>query len=104
MADGFDSGQEADWLSSARMSPNCPQPLTLIVIAEMNNAKLSKVLEAADKLTLDEQEALVEIVRRRIAQQRRVQLAREIRSARREFQSGRPRAVSLDELMREILS
>ena len=66
-----------------------------------------KVLEAADKLTLDEQdeqEALVEIVRRRVAQKRRVQLVREIRSARREFQSGRSRAVSPDELMREILS
>ena len=63
-----------------------------------------KVLEAADKLTLDEQEALVEIVKRRVAQQRRVQLAREIRSARREFQSGRSRAVSPDELMRQILS
>ena len=56
-----------------------------------------KVLEAASKLTLDEREALVEIVRNR-------QTAREIRSARREFQSGRSRAVSPDELMREILS
>ena len=63
-----------------------------------------KVLEAAEKLTLDEQEELVEIVRRRVAQKRRVQLTREIRSARREFQSGRARAVSPDELMREILS
>ena len=63
-----------------------------------------KVLEAAGNLTLDEQEALVEIVKRRVAQQHRVQLAREIRSARREFQSGRSRAVSPDELMREILS
>ena len=63
-----------------------------------------KVLEAAGNLTLDEQEALVEIVKRRVAQQRRVQLTREIRSARREFQSGRSRPVSPNELMREILS
>ena len=63
-----------------------------------------KVLEAAGNLTIDEQEALVEIVKRRVAQRRRVQLTREIRSARREFQSGRSRAVSPDELMREILS
>jgi predicted AAA+ superfamily ATPase len=63
-----------------------------------------EVLEAADALPLAEQEELMEVLRRRIAEQRRHELAREVVEAEAEFESGNCDVASPDELMREILS
>ena len=63
-----------------------------------------QVLEAADGLPLDDQETLIDILRRRIVEQRREQLAGDVRSAGREFQAGRCRAITPAELMAEILA
>lgn len=62
------------------------------------------VLEAIDKLSLEEQETLMDIVQRRIAQRGRKLLAAEIQEVRQEFVAGRCRPVTADELMKEILS
>jgi len=61
-------------------------------------------LEAVDRLSLGEQETLVDVMRRRIIERRRERLAQEIEEARKEFQTGRCRSVTPDELMTEILS
>ena len=63
-----------------------------------------EVLEAVEVLSLGEQETLVEMVQRRIIEQRREELAEEIQKAQKEFQSGHCRPVTPDELMTEILS
>jgi len=63
-----------------------------------------KALEVVDDLTLEEQEALVAIVRRRVIERRREELAREIQVAQEEFLAGNSRPVTPDELMTEILS
>jgi hypothetical protein len=62
-----------------------------------------EVLEVVDQLSLEEQETLIEVVRRRIIERRREELAKEIQDAQKEFQAGRCRPVTPDELMAEIL-
>jgi hypothetical protein len=62
------------------------------------------VLEAIDKLSLEEQETLLDIVQRRIAERGRKQLAAEVQEARKEFAAGGHRPTTADELMKEILS
>jgi ribosomal protein S4 len=62
-----------------------------------------EVLEAADRLSEDEQEELIAILHRRLAQAARQRLAAEVQEARQEFAEGRCSPVTPDELMREIL-
>ena len=62
-----------------------------------------EVLEAADHLTQDEQQELIAILNRRLAQAIRQRVAAEIQEARQEFTDGRCLPASPDELMREIL-
>ena len=62
-----------------------------------------EVLEVVDKLSLEEQETLIEVVRRRIIERRREELAKEIEEAQKEFQAGHCRPVTPDELVAEIL-
>jgi hypothetical protein len=62
-----------------------------------------ELLDAADKLSLDEQETLVEILQRRMADNRRAELAKDIQDAQREFQSGGCCPATPSELMGEVL-
>ena len=62
------------------------------------------VLEAVEQLTVEEQEDLTEIVRRRLAERGRQRIVRDVVEAEQEFASGGCRPVSVDELMKEILS
>jgi hypothetical protein len=62
------------------------------------------VLDTIDRLSLDEQETLLDIVQRRIAERGRKMLAAEIQEARQELVEGRCRPATADELMKEILS
>jgi hypothetical protein len=64
----------------------------------------AEVLEAVDQLSSDEQETLVAIVQRRMAEHNRKQLIADVQEARREFAAGLCRPSSADELMNEILS
>jgi predicted XRE-type DNA-binding protein len=61
-------------------------------------------LEAADHLSLDAKEELIEILHKRTIEQRRIELAAEIRSARSDFKHGRCKAATSDDIMTEILS
>lgn len=63
-----------------------------------------EVVEAADQLSADEQEELLSILRRRLAEQGRKRVAAEAGKARQEFDSGACQPAAVDELMREILS
>jgi hypothetical protein len=67
-------------------------------------APFGEILEAAANLTLDEQEALVDILSRRMAQERRARLLRDIRDADAGFRRGECQPISVQELMREISS
>lgn len=69
-----------------------------------NEKAFGEVLEAADHLTLDEQESLVDILRRRLVERRRLELVADIQEAMREFKGGNAQASTPEELMREIVS
>ena len=62
-----------------------------------------EVLDAADGLSIDEQETLVDILHRRITQLRRRELVEDVAAARQEFINGGSRPIQPDELIREIL-
>jgi hypothetical protein len=62
----------------------------------------AEVLEAADHLSQDEQEELIAILHRRLAQAARQRLAAEIQEAQQEFSEGRCLPASPAALMREI--
>ena len=62
------------------------------------------ILEAADQLSLEEQTTLIEVLNRRINEQRRNEIAQEIQQARQEFETGLCRVATPDEILKEILS
>ena len=63
-----------------------------------------EVLETVGRLSLEDQETLVHIIRRRVVEQRRAELTKDIREAREALEAGDVRPVTSDELMGEILS
>ena len=62
-----------------------------------------EVSDAADHLSQDEQDELIAILHRRLAQAARQRLTAEIQEARQEFAEGRCVPATPDELMREIM-
>ena len=62
----------------------------------------SDVVDAADDLTVDEQETLVEILRRRIAKRNREALVRDVAEARVEFRTGHASTSSVSDIMEEL--
>ena len=65
--------------------------------------QFGEVLEAADHLSQDEQEELIGILHRRLAQASRQRLVAEIKESRQEFAEGRCLPTTPSELMREIM-
>ncbi len=62
----------------------------------------SDVVDATDDLSVDEQETLVEILRRRIAMQNRNALVRDVEEARAEYRSGQTCTKSPSGIMDEV--
>ncbi len=67
-------------------------------------ASFGGILEAADHLSVEEQENLLDILRKRLIARRRAELARNVEEAEEEFEAGGCRVVAPDELMAEITS
>jgi acetyl-CoA carboxylase beta subunit len=67
-----------------------------------NVMPFGEVLEAAGRLSLEEQETLLDVLHRRVIEQRREELSNDIRQAEQEFQEGHCQSVTPSELMREI--
>ena len=63
-----------------------------------------EILEAAEKLSLAEQETLIDILHRRLAERGRRELAAEIEEARGEFAKGQCGPATAEEIMKEIRS
>jgi hypothetical protein len=62
----------------------------------------SEILDAASSLSTDEQQELMEIIGRRLAEQNRAELVREVNAARAELADGRARAASVQEIVDEV--
>ena len=59
------------------------------------------VVDAADKLSTDEQESLLKILRSRIAERNRAKLAADVAEARAEFVRGGARSATVQQIMDE---
>jgi CRISPR/Cas system-associated protein Cas7 (RAMP superfamily) len=64
----------------------------------------SQVLDSADELGVEEQESLVEVLQRRLAERRREALLEAVRSARLEFEKGRCRPATPKQIVKRILA
>lgn len=62
------------------------------------------LLEAIGRLSVDEQGMIVEIVRNRVIEQRRGEIAHNARIARQQYLDGKLRRGTLEELERDLLS
>jgi len=62
-----------------------------------------EILEATDKLSLDEQQSLIEILHRRMRERRRAEIAKNIQAARKEFQQGQCQPATPSDIMKDIL-
>lgn len=69
-----------------------------------NATSFGEVLDAVGKLSPDEQEALLDIVRHRLAEQGRQRLAQDVQETRDEFAQGLCAPTTVEDLMKEILS
>ena len=68
----------------------------------MTKAAFAHLVELTDTLTLEEKEALLQVLRQRTIQERRKQLAQESKKARNEFRKGLAKPTTSAQLMREI--
>ncbi|MCR4412158.1 MAG: hypothetical protein NUV77_06995 [Thermoguttaceae bacterium] len=66
--------------------------------------RFADVLESVDRLPPEDQEALADILRRRLAQRARARIADDVLESRKDFAAGRCRATTPEELVREALS
>jgi hypothetical protein len=66
--------------------------------------KYAQVLDSADDLALEEQESLVEVLQRRLAEPRREELAAAVKSARREFKEGRCRPATPAQIVKRLFA
>jgi hypothetical protein len=64
----------------------------------------SSVLDAVDKLSIEDQEALIEVIKRRILEYRRTKLASEIRQAQHELKTGNCSPASSSDILNEVLA
>ena len=63
-----------------------------------------QVLDSIDALPEDQQESLLDIVCKRLAERRRAALVKSVGEARKEFKSGKLRPATSSEIMRKILA
>ena len=61
-----------------------------------------QILESAEELSIEDQETLVSILRRWLADERRAELIQAVREARQEYKAGRCRPASPAEITKKI--
>jgi len=61
-----------------------------------------EILDAVEELPADQREELVDVVLRRLAEQRRRQIIDSVHAAEREFCDGDAKAATVDQIMREL--
>lgn len=66
-------------------------------------SQFQKIIETVEALPLDEQAILIEIVQKRLIQQRRVDIVAEVAEARQAYQTGDVRRGNVTDMMGEII-
>ena len=65
-------------------------------------ARFQDAIETVEALPREDQDMLIEILRKRRIEQRRAELVAEVAAARREFKRGKVRPASVADIMKEI--
>ncbi|NEQ83679.1 MAG: hypothetical protein F6K26_26840, partial [Moorea sp. SIO2I5] len=68
----------------------------------MTQPTFSEILEAADRLPLEDQENLISILINRLRDRRRAEIIRDVKEAQQEFAEGKCQPVTPEQLMEEI--
>ena len=68
----------------------------------MGNITFQKALEMIESLPEEQRESLIDIVKRRLIEERRDRLAQSIKEARDEYKRGEIKRGTVDDLMREL--
>ena len=68
----------------------------------MGNKTFQKALEIVESLPEEQRESLMDIVKRRLIEERRDRLAQSIKEAREEYKRGKIRKGTVDDLMNEL--
>ncbi|GAC1470801.1 MAG: hypothetical protein NVS2B14_17510 [Chamaesiphon sp.] len=63
-----------------------------------------EILEAAEQLSLEDQENLIDILQKRLQERRRAYLGKDVQEAQKEFAEGKCQPVTPEQFMEEILS
>ena len=61
-----------------------------------------EIVDAADALREEDQEALIDILRRRMIERRRERLFEDVKAAQEEFAAGLCRKMSVEDIMKEL--
>jgi hypothetical protein len=68
----------------------------------MGNKTFQKALEIVESLPEEQRESLMDIVKRRLIEERRDRLAQSIKEAKEEYKRGKIRKGTVDDLMNEL--
>ena len=71
---------------------------------EATQSHLDQILDEIASLSLDEQEMLVDILKKRNIEQKRLRIAREVREAQREHKKGLTKRGTVEDLIRDLES
>jgi ABC-type Fe3+/spermidine/putrescine transport system ATPase subunit len=68
----------------------------------MKTSAFQQAIESVESLSLEDQEILLDILQKRLHQQRRTNLTQEIREIRQEFTQGQVQFGSVDQFLKEL--
>jgi len=69
----------------------------------MANISFQKALEVLESLPEEQRESLIDIIRKRLIEERRDRLAQNIKKAKQEYKQGQVKRGTVDDLMDELL-
>ena len=71
---------------------------------EATQSHLDQILDEIASLSLDEQEMLIAILKKRNVEQKRLRIAREVKEAQREHKKGLTKRGTIDDLIKDLES
>ena len=71
---------------------------------EANQPHLDQILDEIASLSLDEQEMLLDLLKKRNIEQKRLRIAREVREAQREHKKGLTKRGTVEDLIKDLES
>jgi hypothetical protein len=70
----------------------------------MTKPNFAEILESADRLPLEDQESLINILQNRLRDRRRSERVKDVQEAQKEFAEGKCQPVTIEQIRSEIIS